>query len=155
MTIAAAETSTKRCSKCLEVKKLDDFHARTRSKDGRAARCKACQSAAVRAHYQDNVDYYVQKARARRKKYTTEAREWVRRYLERHPCVDCGESDLRCLQFDHVRPGKIAPVGDLIRQMRPLSVVIEEIEKCDVRCANCHQKKTAQDYLWWNAEVRP
>jgi hypothetical protein len=24
-----------------------------------------------------------------------------------------------------------------------------EIDKCDVRCANCHRRRTAADFGWW------
>jgi hypothetical protein len=36
---------TKRCSKCGEVKGLDEFHLKSSHKDGRASRCKDCVSA--------------------------------------------------------------------------------------------------------------
>ncbi len=58
-------------------------------------------------------------------------------------CVDCGYN--RCssaLDFDHRNPStkkftvckKLAQVSD--------STLLEEVAKCDVRCANCHREKT-------------
>jgi hypothetical protein len=27
--------------------------------------------------------------------------------------------------------------------------IAEELKKCDVRCANCHRRKTARDFKWF------
>jgi hypothetical protein len=63
-------------------------------------------------------------------------------FLREHPCVDCGERDIRVLQFDHVDPRtKSADVSKLLRNST-WSRVIREIEKCVVRCGNCHRRKT-------------
>ncbi|WP_413319571.1 hypothetical protein AA0Z99_03710 [Agrococcus sp. 1P02AA] len=53
-------------------------------------------------------------------------------------CVDCGRSDIRVLEFDHVRGVKVASVGSMVRRGRALVVIRAEIEKCEVRCRNCH-----------------
>jgi len=53
-------------------------------------------------------------------------------------CVDCGSSDIRVLEFDHVRGTKIASVSSMVRRGRALSIIQAEIAKCDVRCRNCH-----------------
>lgn len=68
-------------------------------------------------------------------------RAYIEKYKEEHPCVDCGETDIRVLQFDHRDPSnKLAKVNDLAKN-KGIQAVIDEIKKCDVRCANCHQKK--------------
>ena len=65
-------------------------------------------------------------------------------YFKAHPCVDCGETDPLVLTFDHVRGLKTRNVADLIGQRCSLHVIQAEISKCDVRCANCHLRKTAR-----------
>lgn len=68
-------------------------------------------------------------------------RTYIEEYKRNHPCVDCGEKDIRVLQFDHRDPSlKVAKVNDLAKN-KGIDSVIKEIEKCDVRCANCHQRK--------------
>jgi 5-methylcytosine-specific restriction endonuclease McrA len=69
-------------------------------------------------------------------------------YLSTHPCVDCGESDILVLQFDHVRGTKSFMISDGLNS-NGLARVMKEIEKCDVRCANCHIRKTTleRDYV--------
>lgn len=67
-----------------------------------------------------------------------------------HGCIDCGEKDIRCLDFDHRdRATKLASVSSLAKQNISLERVKEEIAKCDVRCANCHRKRSydEQHYL--------
>ncbi|MET0726344.1 MAG: hypothetical protein ABWY36_08335 [Leifsonia sp.] len=53
-------------------------------------------------------------------------------------CADCGITDLRVLQFDHVRGTKVAAVSWMISTGRSIATVTAEMDKCEVRCANCH-----------------
>lgn len=65
--------------------------------------------------------------------------------LSESSCIDCGNNNLFLLEFDHVRGSKIANISHMIRDRRnfTLSQVKEEIDKCDVRCVNCHNVVTA------------
>jgi len=47
------------------------------------------------------------------------------------------------LEFDHVRGQKVKNVADLVKDGVRWSLIDEEIGKCDVRCANCHRRRTA------------
>jgi hypothetical protein len=78
------------------------------------------------------------------------ARQYVWDYLSTHPCVDCGESDPKVLEFDHVRGEKTQAVSVLANGNYSLDRVIEEIKRCDVRCANCHRRKTYDDQGWFS-----
>lgn len=70
-------------------------------------------------------------------------------YLSTHPCVDCGEADPVVLEFGHRdRNEKRADVGRLIHTST-VNVVRAEIEKCDVRCGNCHRVRTARQLGWY------
>lgn len=79
-------------------------------------------------------------------------RAWQRRlweYLVVHPCVDCAEPDPIVLEFDHVeRSKKRASVAFLARSGYPWSTVLNELAKCEVRCANCHRRRTAEQFDW-------
>ena len=72
----------------------------------------------------------------------------VLEYLLEHPCVDCGESNPIVLEFDHVRGKKYKAVSELMSWDYSLKTLKDEIAKCDVRCANCHRIKTAQERGW-------
>lgn len=54
------------------------------------------------------------------------------------------------LQFDHVDSAdKINEVSNLLRARCVWSTVKAEIDKCEVRCANCHTRKTAKEIGNW------
>jgi len=77
-----------------------------------------------------------------------EVRALVWAYLTEHPCVDCGNSDPRVLEFDHVRGVKKYNVSEMQNQRHTVKALFEEIAKCDVRCANCHRIKTYYQFQW-------
>lgn len=104
------------------------------------------------AKAQDQRDYERHK-----EKRDEKVREWVfrstsyrrgiiRDYLSCHPCVDCGESNPLCLDFDHVRGTKEMNVSKALRKTGTWSIdrLLNEIRKCEVRCANCHRIVTYQ-----------
>lgn len=71
-------------------------------------------------------------------------------YLDGKGCVDCGESDPIVLQFDHLPEfEKKFNVGRAITgSTRSWEAILEEIAKCDLVCANCHAKRTAERSGW-------
>lgn len=68
-------------------------------------------------------------------------REYVLAFLGSHPCVDCSCDDVRVLEFDHVRGEKSRNISTLMSQ-GCFPALLREIDKCDVRCANCHRIRT-------------
>lgn len=74
---------------------------------------------------------------------------YIEKYLKNHPCVDCGETDPACLTFDHVHGSKCFDVGHVISRSYKTTTIAKEIEKCEVRCFNCHMLKTAKSNNWW------
>ena len=70
--------------------------------------------------------------------------------LRRSGCVDCGERDPLVLDFDHLGE-KHANVSQLVRG-HGLSTIRAEIERCVVRCANCHRIRTLVECRAWRLE---
>jgi len=70
---------SKKCSKCGQVKELDQFHRNGGAKDGLQARCKACRSEVARLAYLANPQ---REARA------TRSREWRRANPDRAKATD-------------------------------------------------------------------
>jgi 5-methylcytosine-specific restriction endonuclease McrA len=97
--------------------------------------------------YRARRDYYitnnVRLKTERRLRYIQRVLE----YLIEHPCVDCGENDPVVLDFDH-KSDKVASISYLLGTVAGWERVEKEIEKCEVRCANCHRRKTARDQKW-------
>jgi hypothetical protein len=74
-------------------------------------------------------------------------------YLLEHPCVDCGESDILVLKFDHLRDKK-KDVTRLVHDSVSWATVMKEIDKCEVVCANCHIRRTsARAGNWLRASI--
>ncbi len=69
---------------------------------------------------------------------------YLLKFRQEHPCVDCGESDPDVLDLDHVRGQKDRSVYELGNAAVSLARLQAEIDKCEVRCANCHRKITRQ-----------
>lgn len=81
-------------------------------------------------------------SRERQRRNRRAVRAWILEYLKAHPCVDCGETNPVVLEFDHVRGKKEFNIGKASSKNIGMRRLQEEIAKCDVRCANCHRKKT-------------
>ncbi len=70
-------------------------------------------------------------------------------HLSKNSCVDCGETDIVVLEFDHRdRNTKVRAVANLIHDGASLDKLKSEIAKCDIRCANCHRRRTAKQFGW-------
>ena len=66
-------------------------------------------------------------------------------------CIDCGLTDDRVLEFDHIRGDKVSGVKRLADSLASLNRIKIEIRKCEVRCCNCHRIKT-QIQLGWRKD---
>jgi hypothetical protein len=75
--------------------------------------------------------------------------QMVRIYLSTHSCIDCGNPDIRVLEFDHIHGHKVDEISHLLSQGYGWSAIEAEIAKCEVRCANCHRLKTMELGKWW------
>lgn len=95
--------------------------------------------------YLRNKKNHIERVRLNEKRTTLEVRKRLKAYLLDHPCVDCGESDWIVLEFDHCRGNKKLAIASMIHRNYSWKVILEEINKCDVRCANCHRRKTARE----------
>lgn len=136
------------CTKCKILKDFNSFHKRKRALDGHASWCRDCFKINWQKRYYENHTHY----RARHNKSRSEIREQNARlvfeYLEKHPCISCGESDPIVLEFDHRKMDeKIESISNLIRDAS-WKRIKSEIEKCDVLCANCHRRKSATQFKY-------
>ena len=69
---------------------------------------------------------------------------WNRELKSRTPCADCGgRFHPDAMTWDHL-PGheKLSDISTLIRRRFRRKVILDEIEKCELVCANCHAVRT-------------
>ncbi len=137
------------CSRCKILLTETEFNWKYKDKR-RSSYCKSCSRLYCRSHYKNNRLYYLEKAKLRNRIVKNSHIEFIAHYLQSHPCVDCGESDILVLEFDHrERDNKISEVGLIMKKRNSLEKLKEEIAKCDVRCANCHRRKTEKESNSW------
>jgi hypothetical protein len=140
-------TTTRICTRCLEQKAITEFNFKDKRLGRRMIYCRICTREQVRRHYEANHDYYIRKNRKRRKRLKQELRACLLNYFKSHPCIDCEEADPVCLEFDHVRGKKEAEVSRMLCDCYSWDAIEAEINKCEVRCANCHRKRHAKRRL--------
>lgn len=137
-----------RCSACGAEKPPADFSFADEARQLLNSYCRVCHAAYRHAHYLANKPDYIRRAIDQVARRRVENRREVLAYLATHACIDCGNPDPVVLEFDHRDPKqKLAAVGTMVMGKRWIRVRAE-IEKCDVRCVNCHRRKTARDYRW-------
>lgn len=88
-----------------------------------------------------------------RLKNRAERKIFVLEYLTEHTCVDCGIDDPIVLEFDHVRGDKITSISNMVNNCCAYEKILNEIKKCDVRCANCHRIKTTKQLGYWTGSL--
>tara|TARA_Y100000310_G_scaffold109018_1_gene107387 strand:- start:3507 stop:3959 length:453 start_codon:yes stop_codon:yes gene_type:complete len=135
------------CVKCIIEKELKDFPFKHKKKNKRAKTCLECQRIYAKMHYTKNKAYYLAKGKKSKIKYQIKNKEIIWEHLLANPCLDCGETDPVVLEFDH-REKKIGNISVMMHSTTP-NILLKEIKKCDVRCANCHRRKTAKDFGYW------
>ena len=140
----------KTCNGCKRELSLDEFNKNRTHHDGLQSRCRWCNNRATEKHYEENKQYYLDKQSRRIKTVGALGREYLMKYLLEHPCVDCNNTDIEVLEFDHRDPKeKLHNVGSMAHAAYSVDAIKQEVLKCDVRCANCHVKKTRRQFGYW------
>lgn len=143
-----------RCSACQLEKQPECFSFADRSRGTLNSYCRTCHAAYRHAHYLGNKADYIRRAIAQVRGRRDVNRREIVRYLGTHPCLDCGIENLVVLEFDHRDPGQKVMNVATMAVSRRWPRVLAEIEKCDVRCANCHRRRTARQFSWSKARLR-
>ena len=106
---------------------------------------------AKHAWYLRNTEHQKRQVRLNWERTSRANRDAVWKHLGEHPCVDCGESDPVVLQFDHVQL-KRKNIAQMMRAGFTWATIAAEIAKCEVRCGNCHRRKTAREQGIYDAK---
>lgn len=136
----------KKCTRCGLIKPLTEFATRCKSRGTLQSWCRACH----RQHAARRFQNLPPEKRAERNQGNSERvarlRKEVWELLAQMACVDCGERDVVVLEFDHVRGEKRGNIGDIVGEVSATRLQ-QEIANCEVRCANCHRRRTADRML--------
>ena len=131
-------TETKICSKCKTEYPITEFRWRNKAKGTLHSQCKSCEKARDKIHYQESK----------------ERRDTIREtaFLQKSNnlgavdaalakgCCKCGETRPYVLDFHHRDPSKKVNTINHMIKSSSYEKVLEELEKCDVLCANCHRE---------------
>lgn len=143
------------CTDCKIEKDIDDFPWKNKAKGWRLGRCKPCYNAWFKKYFDNSYEKkkkHQERVKLVNKKQLLENRIRALEYLKQHPCVDCGEANPIVLDFDHKDPqDKAFNVCQALvyKSYTGWHMIEQEIEKCDIRCANCHRIKTAKQFGYW------
>lgn len=140
----------KKCTICKDEKELEFFSLNKTKKDGYNNICKLCSSKRSKKYYIDNREQHILVITERKNRVILENRIKIFDYFKLNPCIDCDNPNPIVLEFDH-RDGvnKIACVGELVNKGCSWNTIKKEIDKCDVRCANCHRIRTSIQQGWY------
>jgi len=97
------------------------------------------QAAASKRHYEANKQKIIDRSKKKNIESRKRNKDYIASVKKLASCVDCGESNPIILEFDHVRGKKKSNVSDMANQPYSIEAVQKEIDKCEVRCANCHR----------------
>mgnify|MGYP000178526341 CR=1 FL=1 len=140
----------KKCTNCKVEKEIISFNKNKSKGDGYNNICKECSKSRSKQYYEENKALHKSNIKLRNKKTIFNNRTNYFNILKQSNCIDCPENNPIVLEFDH-RDGvkKIEAVGKMVGAGYSWEVIKKEIEKCDVRCANCHRKRTAKQQGWY------
>jgi hypothetical protein len=137
------------CNKCGLPKEDKEFVFKRKEKNERRNTCRGCCKEYGKLHYQENKDKYIRRARKFNDGQVVKNHQLMLGFLKSKRCLDCGNDDVRVLEFDHKEGlDKRGNVGNMLHRYS-WKTVLKEIEKCDIRCANCHRIKTVKQFDWF------
>jgi hypothetical protein len=133
MTYNIQSMEMKFCNLCETNKSIEDFNKKV---DGYQSNCVICTRKQSKIHYENNKNKYFDKNKKRNIKLKNEIDE-----LKNIPCMDCkNKFPSYVMDFDHKYDKRFNISQGYKAKSR--EKLLEEINKCDVVCANCHRIRT-------------
>lgn len=133
----------KKCTICKIEKNVKEFNKNKCKKDGLNTLCRECSKKRSNKYYKDNPTKHKANVYTRNKRVYQELYSKIYDILCNSSCVDCGNKDIRVLEFDH-KPEytKTSNISSMVRKQASWESILKEMEKCDVVCCNCHSIRT-------------
>ncbi len=140
------------CTKCGKFGEAGAFST-FRNPKGEVRRrgcCKVCRGLRALENFENlqkwRKNYNAENADARHKRNAEkrqQAKDAVDAIKSVTPCADCGVVfHPVCMDFDHANGGKTKAVSRLVSGAYKMHLILEEIAKCELVCANCHRMRT-------------
>lgn len=124
-------------------KKELDLNSFNKKNKGHQPYCRSCDNAKSRQRYAENREHHKFVIGQRNARYRDEIRKWIRELKESKPCADCEISyPWYVMDFDHVRGEKGGNISHMVARLHAKQKILDEIEKCELVCSNCHRGRT-------------
>ncbi len=134
----------KTCNKCNLDLEDDQFNIKTR-KNGLIQLqpyCRECQKLYWKNYYSTNQSDCIKRLRTSNRNKKLTLRKFVDEYKNK-PCIDCKQSfPSYVMDFDHIDKNKVASVSTMVSSLKAKDKIIEELNKCELVCSNCHRIRT-------------
>jgi len=128
-----------KCTCCRVEKPIDCFNKSVTAKTGHSTICRDC---CIKFSKKRNEEYVKQHGISEYSQNRKDRVMWIRAIKANKPCADCGVVyEPKCMDYDHLRD-KIKPVSRMILDNTSKEVILKEIEKCELVCLLCHNKRT-------------
>lgn len=132
------------CPKCTVSR--EDFNRNRGRRDGLSVYCRPCTRGIDADFHKKRSAASIVKKGILRRAAIKKIRAAILEYRQTHPCVDCGENDPIVLDFDHrIRKDKQFSIANATSITVSIETLRAEMAKCDIRCANCHRRKTYKE----------
>lgn len=123
-----------KCSKCKIEKDDSCFYIANNTKRKKQSQCKDCVKIGAIKHYYKYKEEQKQRATFKTKLY----RFVIQSIKESYGCFNCQCKNHICLDFHHLDPKeKDFNIAAITKSKSKL--IVDEINKCVVACANCHR----------------
>jgi ferredoxin len=87
-----------------------------------------------------------------RKPFVDRNLRWIYQELRAAACVDCGLVDPLVLEHDHIGE-KRESVMKMVHYGFSRGAIEREIAQCEVRCVNCHRRRTCESKAWFRSRA--
>src|SRR5690349_9880870 len=93
----------KKCDHCKQWKEDEEFNWRYKTLGLRHNTCRECKHGFDKKYFNGPAkERHLAQVRDRKQAARETAREYLLNYLAIHPCSQCGETDVRVLEFHHI-----------------------------------------------------
>lgn len=141
------------CVMCGLEKELNLFYNRSKHAEVKRKECKECSKLMNKKQRQNSIKYKdrtpeykkkISESNCKTNKNSATRNKKIVNLLKDKPCKDCGNKfPPYCMDFDHLpQYKKYKHVSTLVNRGFILEKILEEIEKCELVCANCHRIRT-------------